>query len=273
VSDSVTVKPFRRPRLPRRGPNRRAGNFYRAASDNPDVRAGVPLDSIEAAVVAAVRMGYKVASSALDRTAVVGARLREAGDAAVRPDDPSAEDGAAEADSRRGALDATEQIIFKTLLSGLGWLEGVAADRRNPIRRVASAQYQMLGSLLGLLPEDRPERSAAESSSPLSDREDAPPRRRQQVHREEPEETLQIRCEKPSRLVRVTRWSLTRPVAAHHVVVFYNDHDDSTLHGVLDVAAAGEATLTLRGDIVPGRWQAAIYRSDGLQVGYIELTI
>ena len=49
-------------------PDRGAANFYRSASDNDAAVGGVPLDSVEAAVVAAVRMGYKIAAEQIDRT-------------------------------------------------------------------------------------------------------------------------------------------------------------------------------------------------------------
>ena len=121
----------RRPLLSQRGRRRRRGG-------------GVPLDSVESAVTAAVRMGYKVAAAQIERTARIARRFRDAGDQAAGARRDQGES------SERKALDASEQLIFKALMAGLGWLEGVAADNGNPVRRIAAAQFQMLGAMLGL---------------------------------------------------------------------------------------------------------------------------
>ena len=41
---------------------------------------------------------------------------------------------------------------FKPTTALLGWVEGAASDRGNPLKRLAVAQYRLLGSLPGLTP-------------------------------------------------------------------------------------------------------------------------
>src|SRR6266699_1752243 len=87
--------------LPRTRPDRCAANYYRSAaadSNGEDDKAigGIPLSSTESAVVAAVRMAYRVAEVQIDRSARLAQRLREAGDQATGPN------------SDQRALDATE---------------------------------------------------------------------------------------------------------------------------------------------------------------------
>ena len=52
--------------------------------------------------------------------------------------------------SDRKALDATEQLVFRAMMSALGWLEGLAAEGDSPLKRLVLAQYRILGSVLGI---------------------------------------------------------------------------------------------------------------------------
>src|SRR5690606_9638861 len=123
------------------GPKRSAGGFYRSAAKGKDFEAsGIPLNTANDAIVAAVRLGYKVAESVTRRGWRFADGLRAAGDRAVGPG------------SDRKALDAAEKVVFNALMSGLSWWEGSVADGRCPVKRLAAAEYQMLGSLLGLGP-------------------------------------------------------------------------------------------------------------------------
>jgi len=66
-SASTARKPFVRP-VTRTGPRRSAANFYRSASGSGVVIGGVPRDTVEDGVTAAVRMGYQIAQAQIDRT-------------------------------------------------------------------------------------------------------------------------------------------------------------------------------------------------------------
>ena len=142
-------KPYSRPALQRTAPLRGAGQLYRSAEGPGSALGGVPLSSAEDAVVAAVRMGYRVAQNQIDRAGHIGERLRRAGERAVGAE-PEAQ-----------AVDATERLVNKAVLSGLEWLEGLAAEPGSPWRRYATAQYKLLGALLGLKADAQPDTPSA----------------------------------------------------------------------------------------------------------------
>ena len=128
-------------------------------------RKSVPLTEAEDAVVAAVRMAYGVASAQVERSGRLAQRLREAGDRAIGER------------SDRKAIDATEQLVFRAMMSALAWLEGLAAEGDSPLKRLVLAQYRILGSILGIDPAEavqpppeaamgQPEAAAAPRSAP-----------------------------------------------------------------------------------------------------------
>jgi hypothetical protein len=260
---------FERPRPARTAPHRGAANFYRAApGDATGAAGGVPLDSVEAVLVAAVRTGYKIAEAQVDRSARLAQRLRQAGDRAAGPG------------SDRQALDATEQLVFRAMMSGLGWFEGVAADRGNPLRRAASAQYRLLGSLLGLTSSDEPEaRPGAPEPSSTHARGSDPPRPTSRASRRpRAVESPQIRhTGSERRPVRVRQWELgpDTPPGDYRVVLYGPDAATGTIDGVLTVRRRHVAVLTLetRRDAKRGVWRAAVCDEPGTQVGYIEVEL
>jgi hypothetical protein len=254
---------FTRPDLERTGPRRSAGHFYRAASDNPDVRGGVPLDSLEAAATAAVRLGYRIASAQVDRTARLTRRLREEGDRAAGPDSP------------RQALDATEELIFRAFMNGLGWLEGVAADRRSPLKRLGSAQYRLLGALLGLVSPDEPDpRRGREADSGETDADDPSAVRRTPAARHDtPRLPRIVHTGAQHRAVRFRHWELTRGEPSSYPITFYADTaEDPGPTGRLEVLDQGHATLTIDADRA-GIWKAAICDTKGEQIGWLEIEV
>src|SRR5262245_4046410 len=134
---------FTRPYLPRSGPDRRAANYYRSAAGDGTgtdgtALGGIPLASAEAAVVAAVRMAYKVADAQIDRSARLARRLHEAGDQAIGRD------------SDKRALDAAERLVSKAFMTFLGWVETAALEDGSPLKRLAVAQYRLLGAFFGV---------------------------------------------------------------------------------------------------------------------------
>src|SRR6185295_11494907 len=89
----------RLPDLDRYAPIRGVGGVYRSAEVPGGSIAGVPLTSAEDAVVAAVRMGYRVAETHIDRAGRLAKRLRSAGERSVG------------AEPERQAVDATEKLV------------------------------------------------------------------------------------------------------------------------------------------------------------------
>jgi hypothetical protein len=144
-------KRWTRPSLDRSGPIRGAGGFFRTAEMGQSGLGGVPLTSAEDAVVAAVRMAYKVAETQVDRSARLAQRLRQAGDRAAGPH------------SDRQGFDATEQLVFRAMMSALGWLEAAATERDGSLRQMLIAQYRFVGSLFGLAPVETPKPSPHET--------------------------------------------------------------------------------------------------------------
>jgi hypothetical protein len=268
---------FTRPLPSRHGPNRAAANFYRAAGDNPDTIGGIALDSVEAAATAAVRLGYRIAEAQIDRTTRIAQRMREAGDRATGGSTDSKR-------SDRKALDATEELIFKGLMAGLGFLEGAAADRGNPIRRLATAQFQLLGSLLGLTPDRDTSRGRRTEPPVDDDYDDAVDQTPKGVSPRAPKATRRPPQVKHApragsggrRAVRVTEWHLSSDAPpGSYPLMFYPEAPPATAFpGELGVTRSG-ATLTVKTSAKTraGRYQAAICDDDGLQVGFIELTV
>lgn len=262
-----------RPPVARTRPNRAAGNFYRAASDDPHAIGGLPLDNVEATVTAAVRTGYRIAQAQLDRSARLARRLREAGDEATGV----GEDGQR---SDVKALDATEQLIFKGIMSGLSWFEGVAAEGNNPIKRLASAEFRLLGSMLGLLPADAVNAAArasagfSQASAVSESARGGPPLRSLPQIRHKKNGSGQAKGRTAARPVRVRAWELPPEVEGQFEMVFFH-RDSTSLSGTLVVAQTGAAVLTLATPATApaGIYKGAVCDDDGLQLGRLEIVI
>lgn len=262
---------FERPLLQRHAPRRGPANFYRAAADNPDVIGGIALDSVEATATAAVRLGYKVAEAQIQRTARLARRMRAAGDHAAGPG------------SDRKALDATEQLIFKSLMAGLSWFEGLASDGGNPLRRLATAQYQVLGGLLGLLdaekrfvePRSGSEQVAAGGEVPRPSFERTARRSRAAPAHIEIRHVGTGGRTHGRRAIRIREWELAAGVRGTYPVTFYRDVPGAaTIPGELTVTEAN-ATLAVRttSRTAAGIYKTAICDKGGRQRGYIEIAV
>jgi hypothetical protein len=186
---------------------------------------------VESAVTAAVRLGYQVAEAQIDRTARVAKRFRDAAGRAAG--------GKGAGTEGRQALDATEQIIFKTMMAGLSFLEGAAVDHRNPIRRAATAQFRLLGSMLGLLPPDDASSSSARSpaDSTSADRFERESPRQPAPRPARGSAYPRIKHAKGSRAatlrraVRIERWEVSNDTAeGRYPLVFYNAAATGTFH-------------------------------------------
>ena len=263
---SDTPTPIVRPSLHRTTPNRSAANFYRSAGPGAAV-GGVPLHTLEHAVVAAVRMGYKVAAEQIERTERLGRRLRQAADTAGGPG------------SDQKALDATEQIVFRAMMAGLSWFEGLASDGGNPLRRLATAEYRILGSMLGLTPpSDKPCADAGPTppdggpSAPPGPRADAGTPRPRVLQRQP-----RIKLEGARRVVQVRHYELTVPARGQdYPLVFYSAKPTGAeIKGRLFVNDQGAPTLSLKvpANAPRGVWKAAICDGHRMQIGHVKIVL
>ena len=264
---------FTRPYLPRTGPDRRAANYYRSAASDGKGKdgaalGGIPLAGTEAAVVAAVRMAYRVADAQIDRSARLAMRLREAGDQAIGRD------------SDKRALDAAERLVSKAFMALLGWAETAAAEGGSPLKRLAVAQYRLFGALLGVT--DPVEHEAPQGPTPTRPYTEA------RDSSAEPTRSVALRVQhtgQERRAVETRACSYTGDVAAGTTiaVTFYTVEGQPRQPVGADVVIDGPRSLTLRLDTARfsggnlsaagSRWRAALCDADGLQIGQIEIVL
>lgn len=263
MSNGVWKRPLPARVLPKRG----IGGYYRTA-DVPGKAEGVPLSNANDALVAAVRLAYRVAEAQVDRSTRMAEALRDAGDRVTGGDSP------------RKAMDATERLVMKTMMSALEWWETSVAEGRCPVKRVAAAEYRMMGQVLGFeTPAPRRDDDEGEDGE-----ERAGPR-----VKEAPAAArkLRIRLEGQRRPVRVRHWELA-PGAIDPGLEFFHE-DGTSLRAELAVGD-GSPVLTMhfpeRGGAKNGRgakeaaaplprgtWSAAICSRDGEQLGFIEIAL
>jgi hypothetical protein len=262
MSSPPITRPYTRPPLAVSRPDRRAGGFYRMADAKGRSMGGVPLDSAEAAVVAAVRLGYKVAATQVDRSARLARRLRDAGDRV---------DGG---DSARKGVDATERLVFRSMMAGLTWLEVLAAERGSPFRRLAAAEFQLLGNLFGLTPAEKSEKVEVRGEDRVA--RDIPPH---VVARGAPLRIRLIGDKRARRAVSVVHWEIGKVDHADLFEVFFHQSGGegaAIIEGNIALRAAdgvAELRLETRKDSPSGTWRAAVCTADGVQVGVIEIEL
>jgi hypothetical protein len=255
-------RPFRRPELKTKGPDRRARGFYRMADRGEGTLAGMPLDSAEEAAVAAVRLGYKVAATQIERSGRLAQRLRDAGQRQAGPD------------PERQAADATERLLFDSLMTGLEWLEAAAGEPGSPLRRLVAAEYRLLGSLFGLT-EPGSATSKPRREPPERDEEDDAAGRRPPRKRTAPTRIFLPR-ETP-RAVRLVSWEIEGDLDEHELsVIFYsvNDSDATPIMAQLFLdKTPPHLHVETQPSSPPGPWRGAVCLSTGEQVGIIEMEL
>jgi hypothetical protein len=269
-------KLWQRPHLVRHGPRRTAGTFYRTAETEQKGTklGGVTLNEAEDAVVAAVRMAYKVASEQVDRSTRLAQRLRTASKRAIG------------SQPERKALDATEQLVFRTMMGGLSWFESIASEEDSPLKRMLAIQYKIVGSMLGIersekvaptrIPPEEPARApdtgglARPRSADLGDTTGR---------------VLKIRhTGDKQRAVRVVRFDVGDLDTLRIDVVFYpvepsGKEAPPECTATLEIRGRGDVTLYIDTppDMQPGLWRAAVCSTEGpqrgLQVGCIEISV
>jgi len=256
-----------RPQLKRSGPNRSAGALYRTAETKGSrAQGGIPLVGVDDAIVAAVRLAYKVAEAQVDRSARLANRLRSAGVRAVGPD------------SDRQALDAAESLVFRGMLSGLSWLEGIAsAEDESPIKRILAVEYRMLGSLLGLRSGSEPKSDRASSKSGPEKSATTSATATATAQASAMAASLRIvHAGKTPRVVSVVRADIGAIASLKADLVFYRAYEGKgEFKAGLTVKGRGDAELRVDTDpdLAPGVWRAAICDPTGLQVGSIDIEL
>lgn len=245
---------------PRRtSPKRSLGGFYRTPERDGPALGGVPLSSTEDAVVAAVRMAYKVAEKQVARSTRIAHRLREAGDRAVGPD------------SERKAVDTMEDLAINALLGGLSWWEGSVAEGRCPVKRLIAAEFQLLANLLGSAERHAHQASATSSSEKEAHRPAATDR----TTIASP--ALEIAHKGARRAVRESAWKITGAGSIDPNVALYsaNAPESEPLTGelALDGRTVARLTLNLLPTTPAGPWSAAICSTDGVQLGIVEIVL
>jgi hypothetical protein len=260
--DRTKSEGYSRPELPRRRPNRTLGGLYRTPDGGGTGLGGrgVPLNAAEDAVVATVRLAYKVADAQVERSARLASRLRQAGDRAVGEQ------------SDRQALDAAESLVLRAMMNGLAWLEGVADDKA-PIRRMLAAEYRMIGTLLGLGAAEAPARRshasqakqtthAAQTAAPQDESTGVP--------------RIAVKhADVSARYVNVRRLQVDRETINPLTICFHRlGHSASEPFTGTFAIKQSVATLTVDppNRAPPGRWRAAVC-DNAEQIGFVEIDI
>jgi hypothetical protein len=239
-----------RPQVERDGPVRTTGTLFRPV----DPSQGGP-SATEDAVVAAVRMAYKIAQANVVRSTRLSQRLRRAGDRAVGGQGP------------RKAVDATQDLVTDTMMSALGWVEAFLADDSR-LKRVSAAQYRIIGSLLGLIPDRDPSLDPPIQGAPAT----AEPVLSSDAH------GARIVLTSKGRPVRVRKleFASREPIEQTRIYFYSVSHIESgPLEASLARSASGEVLLTLSTASVDklGCWRAAVCSETGEQLGVIEIEL
>jgi hypothetical protein len=265
--------PWKRPNLPVHRPDRSPGGLYRSADQDRSgtTLAGVPMQTVSDAVVATVKLGYKVADSQIARGRRMGRQLRGAAQRAG-VDDPNV------------VIDNAERLLLNALGTGLEWVEGAAAGEASPLRRLLKAEYRWLGRWLGLLaaaegktPDAAKAAATAAPAGPgaaaAASRAEASPAPRRAAG------GLRIRHLAPEpgrRDVRVLRAELDGPPPDPCTVYFHHQGSprQEPLQGTYSRhPGCDELGLDTRGELAPGIWRAAVCAPDGVQIGTLEIEL
>ena len=252
----IATPRFRRPIPEDAGPDRRGGGVFRTVGADAGI-AGLPLDSLESAAVAAVRAGYRVADAQIARVQKIGDRVRRAGEEALGEE------------SEKQALDHADKLINRSILAGLSWLEGVAAEPGSPLHRLAAVQYRLIGGVFGLdeaKPSNPPSRPSAQEGAASRPQPKAPIR---------PRVKFGGGCR---RRVLVVGYELEAPKRETKLesleFLLAEDTTVPSFIGQLDFLTTGPMlTVTVTREAPPGLWNAAICDGDAVEVGWIQIAI
>jgi len=225
---------------------------------------GVPLQTAEDAAVAAVRLGYRVVDAQITRGLDIARSIRGAADRTGDTTD---------------VLDLSEHLLTRSLLLGLEWLETAASDTRSPVKRLLTAQFRLMSSLLGLKLDDAVQEPRASKAAPRT----PPPAAGdpgKQLTTTKPRIRIRHGQGSTKRAVTVARWELSpgiRRTVAPRPVQFHRTSDPAGEQ--LDAAVVIPPNETPILEIVTtrahhsGRWRAAVCEDDGEQIGIIEIVL
>lgn len=256
-------RPWTRPGVPQTRPNRSFGGLYQTAEheEQGETLGGVPLHTAEDAVVAAVRLGYRVADEQIERGRRIASRLRGA--------------AAREGSSGLGdAADGLDDLLVKAVQSGLQFIEEAASDPRHPLKRLGSAQLSAIASLLGL-------RDPVAHASPDEASEGEPPAPAANPSRPSspaaPHRHVWIRHDPRSdgRAVRVVTCELEGDTPDESPVTFFHltQTSDPVRATLMRRAPKTVLEVCIRPEHPAGRWRAAVLDGDRLQTGVIEIEL
>ncbi len=263
---------WKRPSLEVRAPNRRLGGLYRSADSERDgtTLAGVPLQTVSDAVVATVKLGYRVADRQIARGRRIGRQLHGAARQAGA-DDPNA------------VIDQSERLLLQALSLGLEWLEGSVSAPSGPLRRLLQAEYRWLGRLAGF-------EAASTATSPAAPAAPVAPGG-SKAGAEAPVPTAASGALAPAADQALPVLHTAAEADRRPVVVCSARFDRTrdlpiTLHfqhaGGSPDACVGELrqhrgqtvlALAARRALAAGIWRAAVCDADGLQIGRIEIEL
>jgi hypothetical protein len=188
--------------------------------------------------------------------------------------------------SDRQALDATERLVFNAAMSGLGWLEGIAAEGDSPIKRLLAVQYRMVGAMLGLdgdaVGRDAGAAAAAAADSaapqPAQPTSDATRSARAPGGLPGPVPVHVVLGSAADRAVTVLAWDASVPrikaaLTFHHAELPIPAGQPRP-EGTFERTDAN-AVLHVRvpAEIRPGRWRAAICDAARTQVGWMDIGV
>lgn len=253
---------WKRPELTARAPNRAIGGLYRIAPGQKGgkIFGGVPLQTTEDAVVAAVRTGYRIADAQIEHGMRIAQELRGAAQRA----------GAGEP---KDMLTNAEALIGRALQLMAEWLETLAAEPSSPLKRLLSAQYRLLGALIGL-EANAPKDFVAEIQELVKQtvRDAAAPERSARPERRPPVARPVIKFDKEPRAVELVKWELSNDLANVQLspLNFMRAGDPgSTFNGSIERRPNGMLTLALSLDAKTpeGQWKAPICGTDKVLLG------
>jgi hypothetical protein len=199
-------------------------------------------------------MAYKIAQANVARSTRLSQRLRRAGDRAVGGQSP------------RKAVDATQDLVTDTMMSALGWVEAFLADDSR-LKRVSTAQYRVIGSLLGLVPDRDPSLDLPNQGAPATEPVQSSDARGARI--------VLTGKGRPVR-VRKLEFASREPIEQTRIYFYSVSHIESgPLEASLVRSATGEVLLTLSTASIDtlGCWRAAVCSETGEQLGVIEIEL
>jgi hypothetical protein len=265
------VTHLRRPSLPRTKAQRGPGSPFRTDDNKKTGLGGVTLTTVEDATVAAVRMAYDIADAQIERSKRLADRLKGAADRATG-NDP--DDGQA---SAQDAVDSASRLVNNAMLSGMAWIEALAAADDGLAPRLAAAQLKAVKKVLFNTHDERDDDSRMETRQATRSKAAAPAAERQSAST--PVKIVLKDKVEDRRAVTIRRWELREGIDAELVFRPVEGSATERLYASIKRAMAPDhdrATLVMKpiaATAPAGRWRAAVCDKAGEQLGIVEIEI